>query len=89
MAGRSTTSPPYTALANLYRVTATVDIEVDFDESGVVSHTEIVRWAGFGLDEAVAETVRKMNWRPALKNGKAIPIRVLLRYNFKKIEKEE
>ena len=82
-------SPPYTALANLYGITATLDIEADFDEDGKISRTEIVRWAGFGLDEAVAETVRKMNWRPALKNGKAIPIRVLLRYNFKKIEKEE
>jgi hypothetical protein len=51
--------------------------------------TQIVRWAGYGLDEAVTETVRRMNWRPATRGGKALPIRVLLRYNFKKIEKEE
>lgn len=82
-------SPPYTALANLYSVAATVDIEVDFDENGKILRTEIVRWAGFGLDESVAETVRKMNWRPATRNGKTLPIRVLLRYNFKKLDKEE
>jgi hypothetical protein len=82
-------SPQYTALANLYSVAATVDIEVDFDDSGTILRTEIVRWAGFGLDESVTETVRKMNWRPAARSGKPLPVRVLLRYNFKKIEKEE
>jgi len=82
-------SPPYTALANLYSIAATVDIEVDFDESGKILRTQIVRWVGFGLDESVAETVRKMNWRPATRNGKPLPVRVLLRYNFKKLDKEE
>lgn len=82
-------SPKYTPAANLYGVAATVDIEVDFDAEGKITRTEIVRWAGFGLDESVAETVRRMNWRPAMRDGKALPIRVLLRYNFKKIEKEE
>ena len=82
-------SPQYTALANLYNIAATVDIEVDFDESGKILRTKIVRWAGFGLDESVTETVRKMNWRPAMRNEKTLPIRVLLRYNFKKLDKEE
>ena len=81
-------SPQYTTTAYLYSVAATVDIEVDFDETGKILRTEIVRWAGFGLDEAVTETVRKMNWRPATRAGKPLPIRVLLRYNFKKIEEE-
>jgi TonB family protein len=82
-------SPRYTALANLYKIEATVDIEIDFDESGKILRTEIVHWGGYGLDEAVTETIRKMNWRPAEKNGKTLPIRVLLRYNFKKLDKEE
>ncbi len=81
--------PAYTTLANLYSIAATIDIEVDLNEKGEVTRTEIIRWAGFGLDEAVIETVKKMNWRPALKDGKPVPIRVLLRYNFKKIEKAE
>ena len=81
--------PPYTKVADLYRVAATVDILVDVDEKGAIIRTEVVRWAGFGLDEAVDETVRQMNWRGAERNGKFIPMRVLLRYNFKKIEKEE
>ncbi|HXG86483.1 MAG TPA: energy transducer TonB [Pyrinomonadaceae bacterium] len=80
--------PEYTSLANLYRVEATVDAEIDLDENGKIIKIEIVRWAGFGLDESVAENIGKMNWRPAERSGKALPIRVLLRYNFKKIETE-
>ena len=81
--------PEYTRMAYVYDITATIDLLVDVDETGAIKRAEIVRWAGFGLDESVVETIRKMNWRPATRNGKALPMRVLLRYNFKKIEKEE
>jgi len=81
--------PEYTAQAGLYDVTATVDLVVDTDEKGTILRTEIVRWAGYGLDESVDKTVRSMNWRPAERNGKSLPMRFLLRYNFRKIEKEK
>jgi hypothetical protein len=81
--------PEYTGVAYLYAVAATVDILLDLDEKGNILRTEIVRWAGYGLDEAVTDAVRKMNWRPAERAGKPLPLRVLLRYNFKKVEKEE
>lgn len=82
-------SPEYTTIADFYDVEATVDISVDIDADGKILKTEIVRWAGYGLDESVTETVRKMNWRPAERNGKSLPMRILLRYNFKDIEDEE
>jgi TonB family protein len=78
--------PEYTKTANLYSVEATVDAEIDVDENGKILNIEIVRWAGFGLDESVTETIRKMQWRAASRDGKTLPLRVLLRYNFKKIE---
>ncbi len=80
--------PEYTRTAYLYDAKGTVDISVDIDQSGAVKRTEIMRWAGFGLDEAVVAAVMKMNWRPAERSGKVLPMRVLLRYNFTKIEKE-
>jgi hypothetical protein len=80
--------PEYTRLAYLYDVTATVEALVDLDQDGAVIQVQIVRWAGFGLDEAVVDVVRKMNWRPAERGGRALPSRFLLRYNFKKIEKQ-
>ena len=78
--------PEYTPTAFLYGVTATVEMEVDLDAAGNILRTDVVRWAGYGLDDAVEKAVRAMSWRPAERNGKQLPIRVLLRYNFKKIE---
>jgi hypothetical protein len=76
-------SPASTSLAQYLRIEAVVDIEVAIDEKGYITQTKIMRWGGFGLDETVTETVRKMNFRPAILAGKAIPVRFLLRYNFR------
>lgn len=80
--------PEYTAAAFLHDVKATVDAEVSIDEKGDVKKIDIVRWAGFGLDDAVIAAVNKMNWRPGERNSRPLAMRVLLRYNFTKIEKE-
>ncbi len=81
--------PEYTPLAFTYEVTATVDVEVSIDAKGEVAEAETVRWAGYGLDDSVLAAVRAMNWRAGESKGTALPMRVLLRYNFKKIEKED
>jgi outer membrane biosynthesis protein TonB len=36
------------------------------------------------LDESVLTTVKQLHFFPAMRNGRAIPMRVLLRYNFRK-----
>lgn len=79
--------PDYTSEAGFYNITATIEILVDLDADGTILRTRIVRWAGYGLDESVEKTVRAMNWLPAARNGKQLPVRFLLRYNFKKLEK--
>jgi TonB family protein len=76
--------PPYPETAALAEAEATVDVLVDLDASGEVSRVEVARWAGFGLDQATIDTVRRLHFFPAMKNGVPIPIRVLLRYNFRK-----
>lgn len=81
--------PEYTSIANLYGVQATVEIEADIAGDGNIIETRIVRWAGYGLDESVTDAVRKMSWRPSERNGKSLPMRVLLRYNFVKVEPED
>jgi hypothetical protein len=80
--------PEYATTAFLYDARATVEIEVDLDVDGKIIATRIVRWAGFGLEESVEKAVHAMIWRPAMRKGKALAMRVLLRYNFKKVDKE-
>jgi len=90
--GQSLRSPrPYRRLRPTYPDTAahadaegTVDVLVDLDKEGEISRVDVARWAGFGLDEAAVNTVRQLHFFPATRDGVAIPIRVLLRYNFRR-----
>ena len=77
-------TPPYPETAATAEVEATVDVLVDLDATGEVTRIEVARWAGFGLDEATVDTVRRLHFFPAMRHGVPIPIRVLLRYNFRK-----
>jgi protein TonB len=76
--------PAYTDAAGRAEAEATVDAEVEIGADGEVGRVEIVRWAGFGLDEEVASTIRRMHFRPAERGGQAVAVRVLLRYNFRR-----
>jgi len=76
--------PPYPETAARAEVEATVDVLVDIDARGEVRRVEVARWAGYGLDQSVIDTVRQMHFFPAMRDGVAIPMRVLLRYNFRK-----
>ena len=76
--------PAYPQSAARADAEATVDVAVDVGADGEVSEIQIVRWAGFGLDESTVATVRQLHFFPAMKNGAPIPMRVLLRYNFRK-----
>ena len=76
--------PSYPDTAAHAEAEAIVDVLVDLDANGEVGHAEIARWGGFGLDEVTLETVRRLHFFPAMRNGTAIPLRVLLRYNFRK-----
>lgn len=81
--------PDYTEQAMIYGVEATVDVAVDIAADGTILATRIERWAGYGLDESVEQNIRRMNWRPAELAGKYLPMRILLRYNFKDIQNPE
>jgi TonB family protein len=76
--------PDYPESAARAEAEATVDVLVDVRADGEIGEVQIARWAGFGLDETTVATVRQMHFFPAMKNGSPIPMRVLLRYNFRK-----
>jgi TonB family protein len=76
--------PAYPAPAAHMSAEATVDALVEIDADGEVGQVEIVRWAGYGLNEAVVATVRQMHFFPALRAGIPAPVRALLRYNFRR-----
>jgi len=76
--------PAYPETAAAAEAEAVVDVLVDLDSKGEVQRAEVVRWGGFGLDQATLDTIHKLHFFPAMRAGVAVPIRVLLRYNFRK-----
>src|SRR5437764_3321328 len=76
--------PAYPEAASRAEAEATVDASVEIGADGEVGRVEIVRWAGFGLDDSVVSTIRQMHFRPATHDGEAVAVRVLLRYDFRK-----
>ena len=76
--------PAYTEEAGLVGLTATVELEAIFRDDGRVGEVEVVRWAGFGLDEAALATVRQLKFKPAERDGRPLTIRALVRYNFRR-----
>ena len=76
--------PDYPDTAARAEAEAIVDVVVDVGADGEVGEVQVVRWAGFGLDESTVATVRQLHFFPAMKNGTPIPMRVMLRYNFRK-----
>ena len=76
--------PAYPDTAARAEAEAIVDVVVDVGSDGEVGDVQVVRWAGFGLDETTVATVRQLHFFPALKNGTPVPMRVMLRYNFRK-----
>jgi TonB family protein len=80
--------PTYPETAARAEAEATVDVLVDLDVEGEVTRVEVVRWAGFGLDDSAVNTIRQMHFRPAMRDGVPLPMRVLLRYNFQRPKKQ-
>ena len=79
--------PVYPDTAARAEAEATVDVQLEIDTDGEVSRAEVVRWAGFGLDEATINIVRQLHFRQAMRDGLAVPVRVMLRYNFRRPQK--
>ena len=81
--------PDYPAAARRLQIAATVDVTAEIDERGEVVTASIARWAGFDLDEAAIETVKKLHFRPALRDGQPFAVKVLLRYNFRDLNRNQ
>ena len=77
--------PEYTEQADRSDISATVEAMAVFHADGRVGDIEIIRWAGFGLDEAAARAIRSLKFKPATRNGQPVNVRALIRYNFRRI----
>lgn len=76
--------PEYTSAAMRAKVQGTVEVEAIVDTDGTVTNARVVRSLDdrFGLDEKAIEAVRLWRFRPAMKGGRAVPVRVVIELTF-------
>jgi TonB family protein len=64
-------------------MTGTVLVSVVIGADGVPGQIELVRGAGFGLDEKAAEAVSKWRFKPATKDGAPVRVKAQIEVNFR------
>lgn len=77
--------PEYTESAERADVSAIVEAVAIFRVNGEIGEVQIIRWAGFGLDESAERAIRNLNFKPATRDGKPISVRATVRYNFRRV----
>jgi protein TonB len=60
-----------------------VTVEIIVDAQGNPQNPRVVRPLGMGLDEKAIEAVRKYRFKPAMKDGKPVPVKISVEINFR------
>ncbi|MBI4750261.1 MAG: TonB family protein [Acidobacteria bacterium] len=79
--------PTTTEAARDASIEAKIETEIVFGTTGKVEDIRIVRWAGYGLDEAVIQAIQSYSFKPATQNGVPVRIKLLAEFNFRRQEK--
>jgi TonB family protein len=74
--------PQYTEEARQNQITGTVVLSAVFAETGQVTDIQIVKGLPHGLSERAIEAAKLIKFVPAESNGKKVPFKILLEYNF-------
>jgi TonB family protein len=75
--------PAYSEEARKAKYQGTVVLWIVVDTQGNVTDPRVVRPLGLGLDEKALETVRTWKFKPALRNGSPVPVRVIVEVIFR------
>ncbi|HEV2177071.1 MAG TPA: energy transducer TonB [Terriglobia bacterium] len=75
--------PPYSDEARRARRQGTVVLSIVADEHGGVGDVQVLTPLGLGLDENAVDTVKTWKFRPALRNGAPVSVRMLVEVTFR------
>jgi len=76
------TDPEYSEKARRERVTGTVVLTVVVSAEGVPTDIKVTRPAGSGLDEKAIEAVRQWRFKPGMKDGNPVAVRITVETSF-------
>jgi TonB family protein len=79
--------PPYTKAASKAKYSGRVALAIVVDTEGNVVDAQVIRAAGYGLDESAMDTVRTWKFKPATKDGVPVRVRLSVEVSFKLLGK--
>jgi TonB family protein len=74
--------PEYSDEARRAKYTGIVVVSLVVDAQGLPQRVRVVRALGMGLDEKAVEAVRQYKFKPAMYQGKPVPVEVNIEVNF-------
>lgn len=74
--------PAYTEDARASRIQGTVILQGVVNPDGSVSHLQVLKGLPLGLSESAVATLKTWKYKPALKDGKPVPVYFLFTVNF-------
>ena len=74
--------PPYTQQATKARLEGPVVLQVVVKPDGTAGNVKVLQGLGKGLDESAQQTVATWRFKPGLKDGKPVAVRVNITINF-------
>lgn len=74
--------PEFSEEARKAKAAGNVLVYLQVDAQGRPTHVRVLRGIGLGLDEKAVEAVRQYKFKPALEDGKAVPVEMNVEVNF-------
>lgn len=75
--------PPYSEQARKAKYQGTVVLWIVVDSQGNVTDTQVVKPLGMGLDQNAMTTVKTWKFKPAMRNGAPVPVKVMVEVSFR------
>ncbi len=75
--------PPYSEQARKAKFQGTVVLAIVIDAQGNVKDPQVIKALGLGLDEEALNTVKTWKFKPAMRNGVPVPVRVTVEISFR------
>lgn len=74
--------PEFSEEARKAKFQGEVTVELIVDVNGVPQNVRVVRGVGMGLDERAVEAAKQYRFKPAMENGKPVPVALDIAVNF-------
>jgi protein TonB len=74
--------PEFSEEARKAKLTGNVEVSITVDKNGNATMVHVIRGLGMGLDEKAVEAVKTWRFKPAMENGKPVPVEVYIDVGF-------